>query len=236
LFWVIILPSAFLMLISWEAFFLMEAKCRLADLLEQHPRLLWDTAILATQAVLLDRFHDRPPRINLDVRNVPGFGSGEMVLSIDNADIDNDRLALLRRTYDPIPFYAAEKPQHPQAKQDPAGLARPSFKNTADAAAAILRRLRQVELASIAIAGLALHHAGNHEIRDIAFRGIAADYLIGEEGYLLAVAVRTRRADFAAAWEQKWNRLSDQASPDFFVCVVELETPAGRLWFNRSGT
>ena len=47
----------------------MEARCRLADLFELHPRLLWDTAILATQAALLDRFHDRPPRIDLDIRN-----------------------------------------------------------------------------------------------------------------------------------------------------------------------
>ncbi len=210
----------------------MQAQCKLADLLDLHPRLLWDTAILATQAVLLDRFHDRPPRISLDVRNAPGFGSGELVLSIDIAEIDDDRLALLRRTYEPIPFYAAEKPQQPQAKQGPAGLARPSFKDTANAAAAILRRLRQVELGSIAIAGLALHHAGNHEIRDIAFRGCAADYLVGEEGYRLEVAVVWRRTDFPAVWAQRWDRLREQVGTGFFVCALEFETPAGRLWFN----
>ena len=90
-------------------------------------------------------------------------------------------LSCKSRTYEPIPLYAAGKSQQPQAKQGPAGLAIPSFKDAADAAAAILGRLRQLELASIAIAGLALHYAGNHEIRDIALRGIAVDYFVGEE-------------------------------------------------------
>jgi hypothetical protein len=212
--------------------FSMQAKCRLADLLEQHPRLLWDTAILATQAVLLDRFQDRPHRISLDVRNAPGFGSGEMVLSIDNAGMDDGRLARLRRTYQPTPFDAAKKAQQSQAKQGPADSAKALFKDTADAAAAILRRLRQVELASIAIAGLALHNAGNHEIRDVAFRGSTTDYLVGEEGYLLEVANGWRRTDFAAAWGQEWDRLREQVGSGFFLCMVEFETPAGRLWFN----
>ena len=172
----------------------MEVSCRLVDLLELHPRLLWDTVILATHAVLLDRFQDRTHQINLDVRNVPGFGSSEMILSIDIAGIDVGRLARLRRTYETT---------------------------------------RQVELASIAIAGLALHHAGNHEIRDIGIRGSAADYLVGEEGYLLEIGGRTRRTDFAVAWAQKWDVLSERAASGFFVCVVEFETPAGRLWFNR---
>jgi hypothetical protein len=39
---------------------------------------------------------------------------------------------------------------------------------------------RLVELAAIAIAGLALFQAGNHEIRDIALRGTGADYLVDE--------------------------------------------------------
>jgi hypothetical protein len=172
------------------ATFLMEATCRLVDLLELHPRLLWDTIILATYAVLFDRFQDRPYQLSLDAQNVPGFGSREMILSIDAAGIDRNRVASLRRTYETT---------------------------------------RQVELASIAIAGLALHHAGNHEIRDIAIRGSAADYLVGEERYLLEVAGRSRRTDFAAAWGQKWDRLSEQVGSGFFVCVVEFETPAGRL-------
>jgi hypothetical protein len=171
----------------------MEVSCRLVDLLEMHPRLLWDTIILAAAAVLDDRFHDRPHPMILDVRDSPGFGSGEVILSIDYAGIDSDRVARLRRTYE---------------------------------------LMRQVELASIAIAGLALYVAGNHEIRDVAIRGSAADYLVGEEGHLLEVAGRSRRADFTTAWGEKWDRLIEQVGSGFFVCVVEFETPAARLWFN----
>ncbi len=210
----------------------MDAKCRLVDLPELHPRLLWDTAILAAHAVLSRRFQDRPHRISLDVRNAPGFGSGELVLSIDYAGIDDDRLAHLRRAFEPTLFYAAKKAPQPQANHGLIRPAKPTFKDTADAAAEILGRLMQVELATIAIAGLALHHAGNHEIRDIAFRGRPVDYLVGEEGYLLEVAWGTRRTDFAAVWGQKWDRLSEHVGSGFFVCVVEFETPAGRLWFN----
>jgi hypothetical protein len=178
---------------SEEARVLMEATCRLADLLELHPRLLWDTIILATCGVLDNRFGDRPNQISVDVRNLPRYGSSEIILSIDSSGIDRDRVASLRRTYEVT---------------------------------------RQVELASIAIAGLALYFGGGHEIRDIAIRGSAADYLIGEEGYLLEVAGRTRRSDFASAWGQKWGRLTEQVRQGFFVCVVEFETPAGRMWFN----
>ena len=149
--------------------------------------------ILAAAAVLEERFRDRPHPIIVDVRDVPGFGSGEVILSIDHTGIDDDRIAKLRRTYEST---------------------------------------RQVELASIAIAGLALYVAGNHEIRDVAIRGSAADYLIGEDGYLLEVAGRSRRTDLTLAWAEKWDRLTEQVGSRFFVCVVEFETPAGRLWFN----
>jgi hypothetical protein len=67
---------------------------------------------------------------------------------------------------------------------------------------------RLVELAAIAIAGLGLYHAGAHEIRDIAIRGTAADYLVDEDNHLLEIAGRTRRSDFGSAWQQKWKRLS----------------------------
>jgi hypothetical protein len=171
----------------------MEASCRLVDLLEMHPRLLWDTIILAAVAVLDDRFQGRTPRMILDVRDAPGFGSGEVILSIESSGIERDRVARLRRTY--------ESP-------------------------------RQVEMASIAIAALGIFIAGNQEILDVAIRGSAADYLVGNEGYLLEVAGRSRRADFAAAWEKKWDRLTGQVGSGFCACVVEFETPAGRLWFN----
>jgi hypothetical protein len=79
---------------------------------------------------------------------------------------------------------------------------------------------------------LALHFAGSYEIRDVAIRGSAADYLVGEQRYRLEIGGRTRRADFGATWQQKWQRLTDQRSSEFFVCVVEFETQTGRLEFS----
>jgi hypothetical protein len=92
-------------------------------------------------------------------------------------------------------------------------------------------RSRLVELAAIAVAGLGLYHAGGHEIRDVALRGSAADYLVDDANFLLEIAGRSRKSDFESAWEQKWNRLSESGSTGFFVCVCEFETPAGRLAF-----
>src|SRR5579883_1934521 len=80
---------------------LVEVSCRLLDLPEMHPRLLWDTIILAAAGVLEDRFHDLPRRMVLDVRDLPGFGSDELSLRIDPGGIDGDRITRLRRTYEP---------------------------------------------------------------------------------------------------------------------------------------
>lgn len=90
---------------------------------------------------------------------------------------------------------------------------------------------RLVELAAIAVAGLALFQAGGHQIRDVALRGSSADYLVDEAGHLLEVAGRSRRKDFSAAWQARWNRLSTRHGSGFYVCVIEFETPAGRLAF-----
>jgi hypothetical protein len=88
-----------------------------------------------------------------------------------------------------------------------------------------------VELAAIAIAGLALFAAGGHQIRDIALRGSSADYLVDAESYLLEVAGRSRRSDLDAAWQTRWRRLSDRLGSGFFVCVAEFESPSARLAF-----
>jgi hypothetical protein len=172
----------------------VEVLCRLVDLPEMHPRLLWDSIIVATAAILEDRFHELPRRMPLELQDIPGFGSDELTPNIDCGGIDGDRIARLRRTYEPS---------------------------------------RQVELAAIAIAALGLSIAGNHEIRDVAIRGSAADYLVDEDGYQLEIAGRTRRVDFGIAWQQRWERLSDHIGSAFFVCVVEFETPTGRLAFSR---
>ena len=90
---------------------------------------------------------------------------------------------------------------------------------------------RLVELAAIAIAGLGLYYGGGHEMRDVALRGSGADYLVDEAHHLLEVAGRSRRSDFGAAWQQRWQRLAGRPGSGFYVCVVEFETPAGRLAF-----
>jgi hypothetical protein len=171
----------------------MEVACRLVDLSEMHPGLLWDSIVLAAAAILQERFDSVPYRLSLDVRNVPSFGTNELILNIYPNGIDVGRITRFRRTYEAS---------------------------------------RQVELAAIAIAGLGLHFAGSHEIRDVAIRGSAADYLVGGEHRRLEIAGRTRRADFWTSWQQKWTRMTDQVGSDFFVCVVEFETSTGRLEFS----
>lgn len=90
---------------------------------------------------------------------------------------------------------------------------------------------RLVELAAIAIAGIGLHAAGGHEIKDVALRGSRADYLVDDANHLLEVAGRSHRSDFAAAWRERWDRLSTTASSGYYVCVLEFESPAGKLAF-----
>jgi hypothetical protein len=90
---------------------------------------------------------------------------------------------------------------------------------------------RLVELAAIAIAGIGLHAAGGHEIKDVALRGSRADYLVDDANHLLEVAGRSRRSDFGAAWRERWERLSKTVPDGYYVCVSEFETPAGKLAF-----
>jgi hypothetical protein len=89
---------------------------------------------------------------------------------------------------------------------------------------------RLVEMAAIAVAGLALYYAGGHEIRDVAARGTAADYLVDDGETLLEIAGRSRRKDFAPAWRSRSRRLS-KTGGGFYLCVVEFETPFCRLAF-----
>ena len=93
---------------------------------------------------------------------------------------------------------------------------------------------RLVEMAAIAVAGLALFHAALLAIRDIALHGSRADYLVGKAGFLLEVGGRSRRSDFGTAWRDKWEHLKESQGGGFFLCVVEFETPAGRLAFESS--
>ena len=90
---------------------------------------------------------------------------------------------------------------------------------------------RLIELAAISIGGLALFAAGGHQIRDVALRGSSADYLVDSAGHLLEIAGRSRRADFHQAWQVRWDRLAQRQEWSFYVCVVEFESPSGRLEF-----
>lgn len=92
---------------------------------------------------------------------------------------------------------------------------------------------RLVEFAAIAIAGLGLYYAGGHQIQDLAWRGSGADYLVDGERHPLEIAGRSRREDLQIAWQAKWRRLSENVGHDFYVCVAEFETPAGRLAFKH---
>jgi hypothetical protein len=90
---------------------------------------------------------------------------------------------------------------------------------------------RLVELAAIAVTGLALNHAGGHEIVDVAVRGSAADYLVDQARHHLEIGGRSRRKDFETAWRQKWQSLEDLWGSGFYLCVADFESRAGRLAF-----
>ena len=108
----------------------------------------------------------------------------------------------------------------------------PAFPRTTSSGFAIPgTALDLIELAAIAIAGLALFAAGGHQIRDVALRGTSAHYLVDADGHLLEVAGRSRRIDFDAAWQVRWERLLGRPGSRFYVCVCEFESPSARLAF-----
>jgi hypothetical protein len=171
----------------------MEIATALLGLAEMHPELEWHEIAAATVAVLEDGGFEAPFEVRLDLTNVPGFGSERLTLQIDRVGIPAERVARVRRTYEPH---------------------------------------RRVELAAIALTGLALYHGGGHEIVDVAARGSGADYLVDSARHLLEIAGRSRRGDLETAWEQRLRRLRERAPGSFYLCVTEWETPAGRLLFS----
>ncbi len=92
---------------------------------------------------------------------------------------------------------------------------------------------RMIELAAIAVAGLALYHCGGHEIIDVAARGTHADYLVDDDRRPLEVAGRSRRQDLRPAWKPKWQRLRDRAQEGFYLFVMEFETRSARLAYGN---
>lgn len=170
----------------------METSVRLGDLAAMHPRLLCSETAACAAAVLVGPQTARVVRVPMECRNLPAFGSAEIVLNIDCSQTNKGQMDRLHRTYEPS---------------------------------------RLVELAAIAISGLALYHGGGHEIMDVALRGSAADYLVDASRNRLEIAGRSRRHDLEGAWQQKLARFSQQEAAGFYISVVEFETPAGRLAF-----
>jgi hypothetical protein len=169
-----------------------EVDCRLQDLPILHPRLLWETIILAAASVMEGADRRAPHTFLILAKDIPGFGSDELALTIDPSGYDEESIVRLRRTFE---------------------------------------LARQVELAAIAVAALALAHSGGHEIVDVALRGSAADYLVDDPPSRLEIAGRSRRTDLESAWQQKWNRLSLPSDEPAFVFVVEFEGLTGRLGY-----
>jgi hypothetical protein len=94
-----------------------------------------------------------------------------------------------------------------------------------------LETSRLVELAAIALGGLALYHAAGQEIVSVAASSTGADYALAVEGHLLEVTGRSRRRNFESAWSQHWSRLTASAKGHFYLFAAEFQTPKGRLAF-----
>lgn len=167
-------------------------RLKLTDLPEMHPCLLWNDILAAAVAVLEQAPTNRSFDVSVQLREIPGYGSGEVSLEVVGAGVSRGDVVKVRRTYE----------SH-----------------------------RLVELAAIAVAGLSLFCSGGHQIRDISLRGTSADYLVDDERYLLEVGGRSRKSDLPAAWNERWQRLTECSSVGFYVSVTEFETPASRLGF-----
>ncbi|MEX2174092.1 MAG: hypothetical protein WD872_07000 [Pirellulaceae bacterium] len=92
-------------------------------------------------------------------------------------------------------------------------------------------RSRLVELAAVAIAGLAVYHGCGLEIRNVALEGSGPDYLVDPDECHFEVSGRSRASDLAAAWDTRWDRLVAHGYGEFGVCVAEFETLSVRLGF-----
>lgn len=65
-----------------------------------HPQLEWPEISAATVAVLEDAGLEAPFQVQLELINVPGFGSERLGLLIDGSGIPGERVARMRRTYE----------------------------------------------------------------------------------------------------------------------------------------
>ena len=77
-----------------------EVHGRLLDLPILHPRLLWETIILAGASVLEGVDRRAPYRFLILAEDIPGFGSEELILTIDPSGYDEESIVRLRRTFE----------------------------------------------------------------------------------------------------------------------------------------
>ena len=77
-----------------------EVQCRLQDLPILHPRLLWETIILAGASVLEGVDRRAPYTFLILAEDIPGFGSEELILTIDPSGYHEESIIRLRRTFE----------------------------------------------------------------------------------------------------------------------------------------
>jgi hypothetical protein len=90
---------------------------------------------------------------------------------------------------------------------------------------------RFVETAAVALAGLALYHAGEHELMSVVNEGAVGDFFVDERHDIIEIAGRSRRRDFEYAFKQRQRRLLDALGGGFFLFVAEFHPPRGLLSF-----
>ncbi len=78
----------------------MDIAVRLTDLAIMHPRLLWQDISAAAVAVLSGVQTESPFRLELAVRDVPGFGSGSLRMAMEADGVSAAHVTRLQRTYE----------------------------------------------------------------------------------------------------------------------------------------
>jgi hypothetical protein len=78
----------------------VETEIQLINLWALHPRLYWDTIILAAGAVFREGGREPPHPFILEVENVPGFGSGSVHFLFDPTGLALDAIERVRRTFE----------------------------------------------------------------------------------------------------------------------------------------
>jgi hypothetical protein len=79
----------------------MDVAVRLLEVGNLHPRLWWDPFLTATAAVLVEGGRESPIGLTLEVSGIHGFGSEPVRLLFDVAGFGAERIAALRRTFEP---------------------------------------------------------------------------------------------------------------------------------------